>query len=121
MEGIHFPGLFDYFLGYVTPCTMNLMSRSFLQTIQFSPHGSLECLPGTVFALFRWDKAVIGSRSHGWSLFPDFYCDTGFGYWSWFHRLGEKGVFLKSLWNILCLLANNLSLLNLYRCVVAQL
>ena len=33
----------------------------------------------------------------------------------------EKGGFLKLLWNILCLLANNLALLNLYRCVVAQL
>ena len=38
----------------------------------FSPYGSLKCLPRTVFALFRWDMAVIGSRSHGWSLFPDF-------------------------------------------------
>ena len=38
---------------------MNLMSRSFLQTIHLSAHGSWECLPGTVFVLFRWDKAVL--------------------------------------------------------------
>ena len=41
--------------------------KAFLQTLHFSPHNLSECLPGTVFALFRWDKAVMGLWSHSWS------------------------------------------------------